>query len=252
MKSGLLLCCVLLSFGLTAQSEAYFEKATAAYNEGSYEHAVDNYLKILENGEHSAALYYNLGNSYYKLNEIAPSIYYYEKALLLDPTDSEIKNNLAYARNMTLDAFEPVPETGISRLYSNLTGVLSFDQWAYLAIGLMFLFVLSYIAFYYLRYSSHKRIAFTTSMIALIFSINALLFAFFQYNEFKADKPAIVFSEEIVVKSEPNDRSSEAFVLHEGTKVNVLDELSSWKKIELVDGKTGWIPEEAIKMLKDF
>ena len=94
-----LLSVVIFLFGLVAfgQNETLFNQATEAYNEGAYQKAVDNYLEILDNGQHSAELYYNLGNSYYKLNQIAPSIYYYEKALLLRPNDEEIKNNLAYA-----------------------------------------------------------------------------------------------------------------------------------------------------------
>ena len=206
----------------------------------------------MKNGEHSAALYFNLGNSYYKLNQIAPSIYYYEKALLLTPNDSEIKNNLAYAQNMTLDAVEKLPETGLSKIYKNVIGILSFDQWAKMAVVFIILFVVLYIAFYYFKYSSQKRIAFITSIISLFAAIIAVIFAFFQYEDFKAEQPAIVFAEEVVIKSEPNDRSSEAFTLHEGTKVNVLDELNDWKKIRLADGKTGWVPSNEIKLLKDF
>jgi len=235
-----------------AQGEALFNRATEAYNAGDYQKAIDNYLEILEDGQHSAELYYNLGNTYYKLNQIAPSIYYYEKALLLKPNDAEITNNLAYAQNMTLDAIDTMPETGLSKIYQNVVGFLSFDQWAYVGVVFMVLFVLLYIAFYYFRYSSRKRIAFITSIITLLICIVSVVFAFVQYNKFKADRPAIVFANESSVKSEPNKRSQEAFALHEGTKVNVLDELNDWKKIRIADGTTGWIPSEDIKLLKDF
>jgi len=235
-----------------AQGEALFNRATEAYNAGDYQKAIDNYLEILEDGQHSAELYYNLGNTYYKLNQIAPSIYYYEKALLLKPNDVEITNNLAYAQNMTLDAIDTMPETGLSKIYQNVVGFLSFDQWAYVGVVFMVLFVLLYIAFYYFRYSSRKRIAFITSIITLLICIVSVVFAFVQYNKFKADRPAIVFANESSVKSEPNKRSQEAFALHEGTKVNVLDELNDWKKIRIADGTTGWIPSEDIKLLKDF
>ena len=150
MKKLIILLLMLLSFTANAQNEALFNRATTYYNEGGYEKASENYFKIIENGEHSAAVYYNIGNCYYKLNQIAPSIYYYEKALLLKPNDKEIKNNLAYAQNMTLDAFEPLPETSLSKLYKNITGFLSFDQWSYAAVFFVFLFVLAYILFYYL------------------------------------------------------------------------------------------------------
>ena len=133
----------------TAQNDQLFEQATDAYNAGDYEKAVSFYNNILDNGKHSSALYYNLGNAYYKQNKIAESIYFYEKALLLSPNDQEIKTNLSYAQNMTIDAIDTMPETGLARLYKNVTGKLTFDQWAYLGVTFMILFVLLYILFYY-------------------------------------------------------------------------------------------------------
>ena len=171
---------------------------------------------------------------------------------MLRPNDEEIKNNLAYANNMTLDAIETLPETGLSNIYKNIVGQLSFDQWAYLAVAFVILFVFLYIAFYYFRYSSRKRISFVISIVALFLSVVALVFAILQYNKFKDDMPAIVFADESSVKAEPNARSQEAFALHEGTKVNVLEELNDWKKIKIADGSIGWIPAEDIKELKDF
>jgi len=252
MKNLIVLLLMLFSFTAGAQNDALFNRATTFYNEGEYEKASENYFKIIENGEHSAAVYYNIGNCYYKLNQIAPSIYYYEKALLLKPNDREIKNNLAYAQNMTLDAFEPLPETSLSKLYKNITGLLSFDQWSYASVFFVFLFILAYILFYYLRYSSHKRIAFIASITSLFIAVFCFVLALVQFRDFEAEIPAIVFSEELIVKSEPNNRSSQAFLLHEGTKVYVLDELDDWKKIELKDGKTGWVPSNEIKLLKGF
>ena len=249
----LITCLLLLAcFSAPAQNEALFNEATAAYNKGDYEKAVKNYLEVLESGQHSAELYFNLGNCYYKLNQIAPSIYYYEKALLLKPNDPETKNNLTYAQNMTLDAIDALPETGLAKIKKSLTGFLSFDQWGKTAVAFMILFVLLYIAFYYASYSSRKRTAFIASIIALFISLISVVFAFIQYNEFKSYHPAIVFSEEIAIRSEPNDRSQEIFTLHEGAKVNVLEELNDFKKIQIADGKTGWLPKESIKVLKDF
>ncbi len=252
MKKIAYILILLATFTASAQNNALFDRATEAYNGGEYQAAVDSYLEILDNGKHSPELYYNLGNAYYKLNQIAPSIYYYEKALLLKPNDSEIKNNLSYAQNMTLDAIETMPETGFAKIYNSLLGFLSFDQWGYVAVVFVVLFVLLYIAFYYFRYSSRKRSAFVLSIVSLFIAIVSLVFAYLEYNAFKADQPAIVFAQVSSVKSEPNKTSQEAFALHEGTKVIVLDELNDWKKIKIADGTIGWIPSEDIKVLKDF
>ncbi len=252
MKKWMTFIGCLLVLALNAQNEALFKAATSDYNEGQYEAAVDKYLQILENGDHSAALYYNLGNCYYKLNQIAPSIYYYEKALLLDPNDREIKGNLAFAQNMTLDDIEPTPPAGISRITNSITGSMTFDQWSYTAVILMVLFVFLYIAYYYLRYSTHKRLAFVVSLVCLFLSLGAVLFAYLQYSNYLSEQPAIIFAEEVAVKSEPNSRSTDTFILHEGTKIMVVEELNEWKRIELADGSTGWLPQDALKMLKDF
>lgn len=236
----------------TAQNDQLFEQATDAYNAGDYEKAVSFYNNILDNGKHSSALYYNLGNAYYKQNKIAESIYFYEKALLLSPNDQEIKTNLSYAQNMTIDAIDTMPETGLARLYKNVTGKLTFDQWAYLGVTFMILFVLLYILFYYSNYSTRKRFTFIGSLLALFFCIISVLFAYVQRADFDKDQPAIVFAEESTVKAEPNTNSAEVFVIHAGTKVNVLDQLEDWKKIKLTDGKTGWLPQDDIRLLKDF
>ena len=252
MRRVLTFLLLWFSFFASAQNDALFNSGTEAYNQGDYNKAVENYLKILENGQHSAELYYNLGNSYYKLNQIAPSVYYYEKALLLKPNDTEIKNNLGYAQNMTLDAIETIPKTGLANIYQNVVGVMSFDQWGYIAVAFMILFVLLYIAFNYLKYATQKRIAFIVSMLFLLLAISTTVIALLTYGDFKADQPAIVFSDEVIVKSEPNERSQEVFRLHEGTKLNVLETLKDWKKIQIADGQTGWLTSEDIKVLKDF
>jgi len=252
MKQLLPFFLLLVSFFGNAQNEALFSQATDSYNNGDYQKAIDYYSGILENGKHSSELYFNLGNAHYKLNQIAPSIYNYEKALLLSPNDAEIKNNLSYAQNMTLDAIETLPETGLAKIYKRMTDIMSFDEWSYTAIVFMILFALLYISFYYFRYATQKRIAFISSIAALFISIGSAAFAFVQYNDFMADQPAIVFSSEVQIKAEPNQRSEQVFILHEGTKVNVLEELNEWKKIKIVDGKTGWVTSEGIRLLKDF
>ncbi len=242
----------ILSFSVFSQNNDLFEKATAAYNASEYEQAITYYSKILENGQHSANLYFNLGNAHYKLNEIAPSIYYYEKALLLKPGDSEILNNLGYAQNMTIDTVKTVPVNTLSEVYSKIVSLFTFDQWAYLAIAFMILFVLLYIAFYTFSYASQKRISFIASILSIFLSIISVVFGFMAYTDYNNDQPAIIFVDEVRVKSEPNSKSQEVFRLHEGTKVQVLDELNSWKKIEIADGQTGWLDAQEIKLLKDF
>ena len=253
MMRILVLCLALLFFNLgNSQNSQLFTQATEHYNKGDYSKAIENYEQILTNGQHSSELYFNLANCHYKLNNIAPSIYYYEKALLLNPSDTEIKNNLKYAQNMRLDAVEELPQTEIAKAYGSVINIFSFDGWAYLSVALVLLFVLGYLAYYFLRSASHKRMAFITSVLSLILGVVTILLAYLQYQEYKSNNPAIVFAKEVKINSEPNENSEAVFILHEGTKVNVLDELNEWQKIRLADGQTGWVKNENVKLLKDF
>ncbi len=252
MKSLIYILIFFLSSTGFAQNEALFKEGNTLYNDANYEEAINKYETILNSGKHSAELYYNLGNAHYKLNHIAPSIYYYEKALLLSPNDKEIKNNIAFARNMTIDAIETIPEVGFSKLVNGISKTFTFDRWAIIAIGLVIVFVILFLTYYFTSSSTKKRMTFIASMASIILAAVALTFAFHNYELKEKDQPAIVFAEESLVKSEPNLRSNEAFKLHEGTKVQILDTVNNWKKIRLADGKTGWIPDSDIKLLKVF
>lgn len=236
------------TFGFS-QNETQFEQGNDLYNQGDFEEAITKYESILESGKHSAALYFNLANAHYKLNHIAPSIYYYEKALQLAPHDKEIHNNIAFARNMTIDGIDSTPEIGFAKFSKQVTNWLTFDNWAKLSVALMVLFVVFYLIYYFNYSSLKKRLAFISAMTFLVMCGIAIALAFNNYHLTEKDQPAIVFSKEVLVKSEPNLRSPESFKLHEGTKVQILDTVNNWKKIKLADGKSGWLPTDDIKQL---
>lgn len=248
MKKIIYICVLFFSFGL-AQNNNAFTEANALYNNGNYQEAIQKYESILETNQHSAELYFNLGNANYKLNRIAPSVYYYEKALQLAPHDQEIKNNLAFAQNMTIDAIEEVPEIGVSKFFNKVINILGYEGWAKLAVVLMLLFVGLFLAYYFSYSTQKKRLSFIGSMVSLLLMLLSVTLAFQKFVMVQDDQPAIVFSQETEVKSEPNLRSTKAFKLHEGTKVQILDTVNNWKKIKIADGKTGWIPSDDVKAL---
>ncbi|MBC3845962.1 tetratricopeptide repeat protein [Winogradskyella echinorum] len=246
----IVVCCFSL-FGIS-QNDQRFEEANALYNDGKYAEAVDKYEAILDSDMHSAELYFNLGNANYKLNNIAPSIYYYEKALLLSPNDQDIKNNLAFAQNMTIDAIDKVPEVGFSRIIKNIINTFSTDTWAKIAVSAALLFVLLFLVYHFSYTTSKKRIAFITSVLSLLLTCFSVAMAFQKNSLNKKDNPAIVFEQESRVKSEANKTSEEVFRLHEGTKVQILETYKDWKKIKISDNSTGWLPAKDLKLLKDF
>lgn len=241
---------LILSVSLNAQSDKLFESGNKYYNDGNFQEAINSYERIIAKGEHSSDLYFNLANAYYKQNKIAPSIYYYEKALQLAPDDNDIKSNLAFAQNMTIDDIEKVPEMGLSRIFKNLVNTFSFDTWAIIAVILVFVFVILFLSYYFSYTTVKKRIAFLGSSSAIILSVIMLFFAFRKFQYDQKDKPAIVFAQESNVKTDPNLRSEVAFILHEGTKVQILEIYDkNWTKVKLSDGKTGWIANNDIKAL---
>jgi tetratricopeptide (TPR) repeat protein len=249
MNKLLYILSFLLGFSTFGQNQALFKQANTLYNEGKYTDAINTYEAILATKNESAELYFNLANAHYKLNDIAPSVYYYEKALQLAPNDADIKHNLSFAKNMTVDAIDVVPEAGLSKLIKKATNMFSFDAWAKVSVGFVFLFVILFLVYYFAYSTIRKRLAFIGSITSISLMCIALLFAFHKFNLDKKDKPAIVFAKESSVNNEPNSRSEEAFKLHEGTKVQVLDTVKNWKKIKLVDGKSGWISSDDIKAL---
>ena len=250
MKKAFYIVLLLLSTFAEAQSNhTLFEQGNTLYNDGNYIEAIEKYMDILKDGKQSAALYFNLGNAYYKLNNTASSIYYYEKALRMAPDDKDILNNIAFARNMTVDEVDTIPEVGFSKFIKNVTNAMGYDAWAKIAVGFVVLFVILFLTYYFSYTSLKKRLAFVSSMAFIVLSCVAVSLAYHKYNLEKNDRPAIVFAKEAQIKSEPNLRSDEAFRLHEGTKVQILDTVNNWKKIKLADGKTGWIVSEDIKAL---
>lgn len=241
----LMLCCI----PLMAQNEALFDEANADYNEGNYEEALENYQQILSNGETSAALYFNLANAHYKLNNIAPSVYYYEKALQLKPNDEDIKNNLEFARNMVIDDIEEVPETGLSKIVNNTISKLSFDGWAWMAVVSAVIFAIFFLLYYFRIGTKFKRLFFGVSIFFLLVSLGSVGFAYQQQVSIQDSQYAIIFAEEVPVRSEPNLRSDELFLLHEGTKIKVLETFQDWIKLELSNGAQGWISKDEVRFL---
>ena len=250
MKKTIYILTFLVSSLSIAQNSELFSTGNSLYNNGNYQEAIQSYEQILDNGVHSSELYFNLANAYYKLNRIAPSIYFYEKAQQLSPKDKEIKKNLSFAKNMTIDDIETVPEMGLSKITKNVINTFSFDVWAKFSVALVMLFVILALGYYFSYSTTKKRLAFLGSCTALLMTFVMVFFAFQKYKYVQNDNPAIVFAQESQIKTEPNLRSETAFELHEGTKVQVLESYNkNWTKVKLADGKTGWISSQDIKIL---
>jgi len=232
--------------------DTLFVSANELYRNGAFKEAIKKYKKIESQEMVSSELYLNLGNAYYRLNEVGPTIFYYEKALKLNPLNVDVKNNLVFAKRLALDNIEEVPKTVFQKFNTNYLQKLSYNEWAIVAVVFSFSTSIFFLFFYFGYSSRKKRIYFTTSGISLILLIFSVFITYSQYSLTKKNKEAIVFVQKTEVRNAPTLNSEEIFTLHEGTKVIVLDAIDNWKKIKLVDGKQGWIIADEIKLLTDF
>ncbi len=230
--------------------QSNFDKANMSYKKGNYSEAISQYQAILQTKKHAPELYFNLANCYYKLNKVAPAIYNYEKALLLNPNDDEIRNNLQFAQKLQIDEIKVLPKVGFSKAIQNLTGTFTFDTWAWIAIFLSLFFLGAFIGYYFSKTTLSKRIFFIAMFILIFSTVNAVAAAIYERNVFVNEKPAIVFSEIVSLKSEPKKSSTDVLILHEGTKVYILENVDKWLKVQLTDDTTGWIEESSIKEIK--
>ena len=251
MKKLFFLLYVLSTTVFVAQTTTthLFEKGNLNYKEGNYQEAIALFKKIEAKDSVSSTLYYNIANSYYKLNNVANTIYYYEKALKLDPLNTDAANNLEFARRMTIDTIEELPKTFLQKLEANYIQKLSYNQWSVLAVILSFLAAILFLLFYVSSISNRKRMYFLTSVLSFFLLAITLGISYNQYKRVTNTKTAIIFTPKVSVNNAPTLNSDEVFVLHEGTKVLVLDAVDNWKKIKLSDGKIGWISTSDLKEL---
>lgn len=241
---------ILFCFSLSIFSQApekLFSEANTFYKVEDYQRALDVYLSIEEQGYQSSDLYFNLGNTYYKLNKVAPAIYYFEKALKLNPANEDAAFNLAFAKRMTIDVIEELPKTFLQKFSINVIQKLPFDTWALIAVIASFLTALFFLIYFFSSSSKKKLIYFNTTILTLVIMLVTVIFAYKNYDTVQLNRTAIIFATKAVIKNAPTKSSEEAFELHEGTKVIILDELDDWKKIKIADGKVGWINDQLLK-----
>ena len=236
-------------FSIQGQAQGLFNEAAQNYKNEAYKKAIEQWNSILDNGQHSAALYYNIANAHYKLNQVGPSIYYYEKALALAPNDAQIKTNLTFAQNAKVDAITPLPKTIFSKWYTTIARQFTFDGWALLAVLFSGLFSILFLGYYFAGAEQKKRLFFTTAIICSCLFVLVFTMASVSYKDLQKNVFAIVFSEATDVKSEPKTNSDTIFVIHEGTKVQLLETDGLWTHVAIVNGVEGWMPSVELKKL---
>lgn len=246
----LLLMIPIASSAAENYPDSLWNAANEAYAQERWEDAVNDYTAIAEASMESAPLWCNLGSAWYKSGNLGKAILCYERALKLDPSYEDARYNLELLNAMKLDRLESVPELILATWMKNLGRTLDSDSWAVCFLVFLVLTLAMVLLFILGSSATSRRAGFFTGVVCLLLAVASLSFSLWQKNEYmKADK-AIIMKPVSSVKSSPSgDSAKDLFVLHEGTKVQVLDNVGGWSNIELSDGRQGWLPSSDIEII---
>jgi len=225
------------------------KQANQEYSAGYYNQALELYMSIAEQGYTSPELYYNIGNTYFKLNRIPEALLYYERAYKLNPRNENIRFNLELARTRTIDKIEPVPVLFYVRWFRSLISALGADAWGTLSLVLFVSSLLLVVIFLLTARRWLRILTFYPALIFIFISLAAYMLGYLQHHERVSRTEAIVFDPSVTVKSSPSDASIDLFVIHEGTKVKITDQVGEWFEIRIASGSMGWLQAESVEKI---
>lgn len=233
-----------------AQSpEELFKKANEAYQKDNYAQAIKFYEQMIKFGNYSLEVFYNLGNAYYKTGRYEAAILNYERAKKINAADEDVDYNLKLANMQCVDKIEPLPQVFYQKWWDQFISGSTPDLRARNAIIALWAATFFFLAFLFIRNISFRKISFYTGAVLLVVSITYYYFASKQSAILENKRYAIIYVTSDYVKSSPDEKSANLFMLHAGTKVEVLDELQGWKKIRIANGNVGWIPAKSIETI---
>lgn len=226
---------------------ANIEEGNDLYAKGKYEDAIEIYESILAEDNFAADLYYNLGNAYYKSDQIPAAILNYERALKLKPDHEDVLFNLAMANKKTVDKIDRLPELFIGSTWKTLVTSRTVNDWASYCILLLFVSLFFFVGYLILEITLIKKINFYAGVFFFLFSISCWLMASQHQSIINESAEAIIFKPTITVLSAPNDQAEKLFTLHEGTKVTLLEDIDNWQEIKLPNGNVGWVNDDVLE-----
>jgi tetratricopeptide (TPR) repeat protein len=243
-----ILFALLFSLPLWAQ-DARMANANQLYAASKFSESIAAYEDILKTGVESEALFFNLGNAYYKTGQLPLAILNFERALLIDPNDKDIIYNLELANSQIADRINSVGEFFLTTWVKRFISMADSDLWAWSGLLLFAVALVALGFFLYANTTLVKRMGFFAGIIFILLSITTLSFSYSQKSRQVNRSEGIVFAPTLNVKSSPDTSGTDLFVIHEGTKVRILDKLGSWLKVVIKDGSEGWIPANEIEII---
>lgn len=239
----------LPAFSVSGNYEQKFKKANEFYEQSNFEEALKLYEEVIAEGYESAGLYFNIANTYYRLNVVGLSVYYYEKAKISDPVNEDITYNLELTQLRINNNPAVIPELAVVSFFKQIILFRTNEFWGVLSLILFITFLVGLFSYLNSKSSRQKKIRFLISVLIFIFSLISFLFAQYQTNRLNSDDVGIIISKEINAKSSPDENATDLFKIYEGYKVYIENNLNDWSEIKLTDGKKAWIKNECFKVL---
>lgn len=225
------------------------KNANEEYTKGNYVQAVGLYKQVVDEGSIAPELYYNLANAYFKNNQVSQAILNYERALKLKPDDEDVKFNLQMANLKIIDKMDAIPQLFFKTWWDNVKNLLSMDGWAWLGLISFFLTLLLFSFYLLSAMPAQKRIFFFVSLAFLFLSIAGFVFAQKQFKLNHEAGEAIVTTPTVVIKGSPAETGVDLFVIHEGLKVVITENINDWYQIKLPNGSQGWLKTDAVEII---
>lgn len=229
--------------------EGRYSNANKLYRSGNYAEAGIQFESLVNEGKRSAELFFNLGNCYYKEGDFAKAVLNYERAKRISPTDEDIIYNLKLANAQITDKIEPIPQLFYERWWEIFLNILSPTYWSAIAISILWIAAAFAILYLFGDTVAKKKSRFIVSGITFVISLFLFIIAGCSNSRLNNSKQAIVMSMGTYVKSSPDEKSTNLFMLHSGTKIDVIEEVSGWKKIEIANGNSGWMKNEDVEKI---
>lgn len=224
-----------------------FIKANAAYDSSNFNMAIQLYESLVSDQYFSDELHFNLGNAYFKRNNIPMAILNYEKAIKINPSNEDAKYNLELANAKTIDKIESIPELFLYRWWKSIFNTFSADGWAYVCVAFFFMALIFFCLYFFLQQLAFRKFGFYTGLVSFMLAFISWFMAYQQDSYLHSTQYAIIIEPTININSSPSKGSSKLFVLHEGTKVNVEEIKDSWFKVSIPNGQEGWVEKEYLK-----
>jgi tetratricopeptide (TPR) repeat protein len=241
MKNVVYIAVCIFLFASPAHSNPFLEKAERAYDSKKYKEAIESYEKLVEEGYTSYQLYFNLGNAYYRNNDLGKAIYYYELARKIEPNDEDVRINLAIASGKTIDKIDAKENFFISAVKTNILSSFSTTAWAWITVFSLVGACLLFFVFVNSNTLLIKRIALLVSSLLVISFVVTYFLGSSAMNAKYENKFAIILSKEVKIMNEPTALAKSKFSLHEGTKIRVVENNGNWLLIKLDNGNEGWV-----------